>query len=96
MPSLPSQNSSLSESLKSNDGYVDRLVDLSNKLGTWISRAQTGGHLRADLPAELVLYTLFARACDPVVGMLKASGQYEDSRIVDWITSTTFDGLSPR
>jgi len=96
MPVLPSQNSSLTESLKCNEAYMDRLVDLSSRLGTWITEAQTGGHLSDRLPADLVLYTLFARACDPVVGLLKASGQYADAQIVDWITSATFDGLRPR
>ena len=96
MPSLPSQNSSLSESLKSNDAYMDRLIDLSNKLSIWIAEAQTSGQLNPQLPAELVLYTLFARACDPVVDMLKSSGQYTDEQILDWVLSTTFEGMAPR
>ena len=96
MPSLPSQNSSLSESLKSNDAYMDRLIDLSNKLSIWIAEAQTSGQLNPQLPAELVLYTLFARACDPVVEMLKSSGQYTDEQILDWVLSTTFEGMAPR
>ncbi|WP_374591973.1 TetR/AcrR family transcriptional regulator [Aquabacterium sp.] len=96
MPSLPSQNSSLSESLKSNDAYMDRLIDLSNKLSIWIAEAQTSGQINPSLPAELVLYTLFARACDPVVEMLKSSGQYTDEQILDWVLSTTFEGMAPR
>jgi len=96
MPSLPSQNSSLSESLKSNDAYMDRLIDLSNKLSIWIAEAQTSGQINSSLPAELVLYTLFARACDPVVEMLKSSGQYTDEQILDWVLSTTFEGMAPR
>jgi len=43
-----------------------------------------------------VLYTLFARACDPVVALLKDSGQYSHEQILDWVTSTTFDGLALR
>lgn len=96
MPSLPAHNSSLSASLQSNDAYMDRLIALSNRLSIWITEAQTGGQLNAALPPELVLYTLFARACDPVVAMLKASGQYTDEQIVAWVTSTTFDGLATR
>ena len=53
MPSLPSQNSSLSESLKSNDAYMDRLIDLSNKLSIWIAEAQTSGQINPSLPAGL-------------------------------------------
>jgi len=96
MPSLPAQNSSLSTSLQANDAYMNRLIDLSNRLSTWITEAQTGGQINADLPAELVLYSLFARACDPVVGMLQSSGLYQDEQILDWVTTTTFEGLRAR
>ena len=94
MPSLPAQNSNLSASLQSNDAYMDRLIALSNRLSIWITEAQTSGQLHAALPPELVLYTLFARACDPVVALLKESGQYTHAQIIDWVTSTTFDGLA--
>jgi AcrR family transcriptional regulator len=95
VPSLPAQNSSLSASLQANDAYMDRLIDLSNKLSIWITQAQTSGQINSGLPAELVLYSLFARACDPVVGMLKASGQYTNDQIVGWVATTTFDGMGP-
>lgn len=94
MPSLPAQNSSLSTSLQSNDEYMDRLIALSNRLSIWIAQAQTGGQLHPDFPPELVLYTLFARACDPVVALLKESGAYTDAQILDWVTQTTFSGLA--
>lgn len=93
MPSLPAQNSSLSTSLQSNDEYMDRLIALSNRLSIWIAQAQTGGQIHPDFPPELVLYTLFARACDPVVALLKESGAYTNEQILDWVTQTTFCGL---
>ena len=96
MPTLPAHNSSLSASLQSNDAYMDRLLALSNRLSIWITEAQTGGQLNPALPPEVVLYTLFARACDPVVSLLKDSGQYTHEQILDWVTSTTFDGLALR
>ncbi len=95
MPSLPSQNSSLSNSLQANEAYMDRLVNLSNKLSTWITQAQTSGQINPSLPAEMMLYILFARACDPVVGMLKASGMYTHEQILAWVTTATFDGVRP-
>jgi AcrR family transcriptional regulator len=96
MPSLPSQDTSLVASLKANEAYTDRLLELSNQLGIWITQAQTGGRIAAALPAEMVLYSLFARACDPVVGMLQSSGQYTDEQIVDWVTGALFGGLGQR
>ena len=93
MPSLPSQNSSLRQALMTDGPYMDRLVRLSDELGAWIAQAQAEGELGSDLPPELVLYTLFARACDPVLGLLKASGQHSDEQIIALLLRTCFDGL---
>lgn len=95
MPALPAQNSALRAALTSNKVYVDRLMTVSDKLGVWITAAQKAGTLDRKLPPELVLYTLFARACDPVLGVMKASGQYSDEQIVEWLVTTTFNGLAP-
>ena len=43
MPLLPSQNSSLTNSLQAHEAYMDRLISLSNKLSIWITEAQTSG-----------------------------------------------------
>jgi AcrR family transcriptional regulator len=96
MPSLPAQNSRLSESLRASRAYMDRLIELSDKVGTWIGAAQASAELDPQLPPELVLYTLFARACDPVLGMLKASAQYTDEQIIEWLVATTFHGIAGR
>lgn len=93
MPSLPSQNSSLRQALIANRGYMDRLIALSDRLGAWIVAAQAGGQINPALPPEVVLYTLFARACDPVLGFLKAGGQHSDGQIIEYLLSTCFDGL---
>ena len=39
---------------------------------------------------------LFARACDPVLGVMKAGGQYSDAQIIDGVMTTCFDGLRTR
>ncbi|HEX7865968.1 MAG TPA: helix-turn-helix domain-containing protein [Variovorax sp.] len=96
MPLLPHQNSSLRAALMSNKGYLDRLVTISDRLGGWIQAAQADGSLNSKLPAIAVLYTLFARACDPVLGFLKAGGQQSDEQIVELVLATCFDGLAAR
>jgi TetR/AcrR family transcriptional regulator of autoinduction and epiphytic fitness len=93
MPSLPAQNSALNTALMGHEDYTDRLIELSNQLGIWITQAQTGGLLNAQLPPELLLYNLFACACHPVLGLMKDSGQYSDEQIVQWMISSVFDGL---
>jgi AcrR family transcriptional regulator len=96
MPSLPHQNSSLRAALMNNRGYLDRLVTISDLLGGWIQAAQADGSLNPKLPAIAVLYTLFARACDPVLGFLKAGGLQSDEQIVELVLATCFDGLATR
>lgn len=96
MPSLPSQNSTLRAALMNNRDYLDRLIDVSDRLGAFIEKAQAGGALNAQLPPIVVLYTLFARACDPVLGFLKAGGQHSDAQIVDFVLASCFDGLASR
>ncbi|MGE0349149.1 TetR/AcrR family transcriptional regulator [Hydrogenophaga sp.] len=96
MPSLPSENSSLRAALTTNKAYVDGLMDVSERLGAWITAAQADGSLDPALPPIAVLYTLYARACDPVLGFLKGSGQYDDAQIIDMVLSTCFDGLRAR
>jgi AcrR family transcriptional regulator len=96
MPSLPSQNSTLRATLIADKTYVDLVMEVSERLGEWIVQAQQDGKITARLPPEVILYTLFARACDPVLGFLKAGGQHGDEQIVDWVLSTCLDGLAAR
>lgn len=96
MPSLPSQNSSLRANLMGNKSYLDGLVQVSDQIGGWIEAAQQEGSLNPKVPAVLVLYTLYARACDPVPGFLKASGQHTDAEIVELVLATCFEGLLAR
>jgi TetR/AcrR family transcriptional regulator, regulator of autoinduction and epiphytic fitness len=94
MPSLPAQNSALRSALMTHKLYLDRLTEVSERLGAWITAAQQAGQLNPQLPPELVLYTLFARACDPVLGLLKAGGQYSDEQIIEMLLTTCFQGLT--
>ncbi len=96
MPSLPHHNSSLRTTLVNNKAYVDGLMQVSDQLGSWIEKAQQDGSLNPTLPALLVLYTLYARACDPVLEFLKASGQHSDQELVELVVRTCFEGLNAR
>jgi len=96
MPSLPHQNSTLRAALMNNRAYLDRLMEVSNTLGGWIQAAQADGSMSSKLPALVVLYTLFARACDPVLEFLKTGGLYSDAQIVELVLSSCFDGLAAR
>jgi TetR/AcrR family transcriptional regulator of autoinduction and epiphytic fitness len=96
MPSLPSQNSTLRAALMDNKEYLDGLMQVSDLLGSWIEQAQEQGALNAGLPPIVVLYTLFARACDPVLEFLKMGGQHSDAQIIELVMQTCFEGLDAR
>jgi AcrR family transcriptional regulator len=96
MPSLPSQNSTLRATLMQSRDYMDGLIEISDQLGGWIEAAQAAGTLNPGLPAIAVLYTLYARACDPVLEFLQAGGQHTDTQIADLVMHTCFDGLNAR
>ena len=96
MPTLPSQNSTLRAALVGHKGYMDGLMDVSERLGGWIEAAQAEASLNPALPSIAVLYTLFARACDPVLEFLKMSDGFDDDTIIALVMGTCFDGLRTR
>jgi len=96
MPALPAQNSALRTTLMTHRAYLDRLMEVSDALGVWILAAQHDGTLDPRLPPEVLLYTLYARACDPVLSLLKLGGQYDDDKIIEMLLSTCFGGLAGR
>jgi AcrR family transcriptional regulator len=96
MPSLPSQNSTLRAALIANKDYMEGLMDVSDRLGGWIEEAQARGQLNPTMPAIAILYTFFARACDPVLEFLNMGGLYQPDEIVELVLSTCFDGLNAR
>ena len=93
MPSLPSQNSSLRANLMAKPAYIDSLLQVSEHIGGWIEAAQGNGSLNPALPPLLVLYTLYSRACDPVLEFMQSSGLHSDEEIVELVLSTCFGGL---
>lgn len=97
MPYLPSTRSSIQQALMAHEPYIARLQELTARLGDWIMQAQDNGELSAALPGEVILYTIYARACDPVADFLKLGGAFSDQDIVDLLVHTCFDGfVSPQ
>lgn len=94
MPSLPAQNSALRTYMAAHKGFNRLLFQLSDLLGDWIGAAQSRRELDPQLPGEVVLYTVYARACDQVLQVLKAAKQYDDDQIVEWVLRSCFTGLA--
>ncbi len=96
VPHLPSASPSLRDALLSHRAYMDELMELSDGVGALIQQAKKDGALRADLRDEFVLYTLYARSCDPTLDFLKAAGSMTDEEIVDQMVSAFLDGIGTR
>lgn len=93
VPHLPSASQSLRDSLLANSAYMDELMTLSDAIGELIVAAKADGSLRADLRDEFVLYTFYARSCDPTLDFLKAAGSMSDAEIVDQMVRACLDGI---
>ena len=94
MPLLPSTRSSIQQALLAYPPYIEKLSALTECLGTWIGQAQDAGTISIELPGEVILYTIFARSCDPVADFLKMGGAFSDNEIVDLLIRTCFDGMT--
>jgi AcrR family transcriptional regulator len=94
VPHLPSTSPALQHALLANRDYMDTLMALSERIGELIQRARTDGALRTGMRDEFVLYTLYARTCDPTLDFLKAGGSMTDAEIVEQMVSGCFDGLA--
>ncbi|MEY4021602.1 MAG: hypothetical protein RI960_614 [Pseudomonadota bacterium] len=93
LPTLPTENTSLRETLLNNTRYISRLMDLNELMGQMIERAKSDGAIRKDLPTEVVLFTIYARSCDPTLDYLRMGDQYSEDQVIGFLMSTCFDGL---
>lgn len=95
MPTVPSQNSTLRAELMAHKTYLELLMQVSERLGAWIEQAQAEGEIDPTLPPEVVLFTIYARGCDPVPAFLKGGGNFTDEQIVEWVMRICLRGLRP-
>ena len=94
LPTLPSENTTLRDALLNDSRYITRLMDLNELMGELIEKARAQGAIRADLPTEVVLFTIYARSCDPTLDYLRMNEQYDDQQVIGFLLSTCFDGLN--
>ena len=62
-------------------------------MATLIEKAREEGEIRKDLPTDVVLFTIYARSCDPTLDYLRMSGQYTDAQVLEFMLMTCFGGL---
>jgi len=96
MPNLPARNSALRAMLAQSPAYMNSLMTASEMLTGWIVQAQEDGDVSRQLPPLVVLYTCYARACDPVLDFLRDSNLHSDEEIIELVMQTCFGGLNSR
>jgi TetR/AcrR family transcriptional regulator, regulator of autoinduction and epiphytic fitness len=94
MPLLPSTNPSLQQALTETHDYSDALTDVGNALAELVVEGVERGELRSDLPVPVLLFTVYARSCDPSFDFLRASGEFSDEQVIEFMVASCFDGLA--
>jgi AcrR family transcriptional regulator len=94
VPFLPSTSPSVRDMLTRNLGYLARISTLNGELKDAIHAAQKESLLRTDLPDDVILFSFYARTCDPAVEFLRIYSKMADDAIVEHMLSVCFDGIS--
>jgi AcrR family transcriptional regulator len=94
VPHLPSTSIALQRSLMLNLTYMRLIMKLNGELKRLVLAAQNQGALDRTLPIEVIVYTIYARSCDPTLEYLRTSGRYDDTQTVEFLVRTCFEGLN--
>lgn len=93
LPFLPSTSAHVRDMLTRNLRYVAAALMLNNRLKKIVQQGKKAGELRAELPDDVILYSYYARTCDPAVDYLRRYSKMSDEAIVEQMLSVCFDGL---
>ena len=94
LPYLPATSPQVREMLTKNMGYVVKVMTLNGMLSDIVERAKKLGELRSDLPDDVILFSFYARSCDPAVEYLKLYSKLDNDAIIEHMISGCFDGLA--
>jgi AcrR family transcriptional regulator len=94
LPLLPSTSNTLRDGLLRNKEYVRRILRLNEQMTEMAAQAQRDGRLSAALPSEVIVFSIYARTCDPSVDYLKMTRHYTDAQIVDYLLTAAFEGVA--
>ncbi|XZG71298.1 TetR/AcrR family transcriptional regulator [Chitinibacteraceae bacterium HSL-7] len=94
LPFLPSTSSHVREMLMRNLRYVTKVMKLNSALEKLVEAGKKAGELRDDLPTDVILFSYYARTCDPSVEYLKLYSKMGHDEIVAHMLSVSFGGLS--
>jgi AcrR family transcriptional regulator len=94
LPFLPSTSAHVRDMLMRNVKYVMRVLKLNGQLEKLVKEAQKNGELDAALPSDVVLYSYYARTCDPAVDYLQKFSKMNNEEIVKHMLHVAFNGFT--
>jgi AcrR family transcriptional regulator len=93
LPFLPSTSNAVREMLMRNLKYVGRVIKLNSQLEKLVVAAQKNGDLSAKLSSDVILFSYYARSCDPAVEYLQRFSKMDTNAIVENMLRVCFQGL---
>lgn len=94
VPLLPSTRGALQRVLMLNLDYLALAFKVNKRFYELVGAAKRDGDISALVPDEVIVYTLYARSCDPTVDYLRRDGKLNDGQIVEAMVQATFHGLA--
>jgi AcrR family transcriptional regulator len=96
MPTLPSTNTALQQALMSDKNYMNALSQLTDAIGLLIEKAVKAKQLSNTLPLPVMMFSIYARSCDPSFDFLRATKQWSDEEVIEYMVNVCFEGLGRR
>ncbi len=93
LPFLPSTSPHVRDMLMRNIKYMLKVVKLNRQLEALVKQGQKDGSLNAELPSDVILFSYYARTCDPAVEFLSKFSKMSDDDIVRHMLAVAFKGL---
>ncbi|HEX4858490.1 MAG TPA: helix-turn-helix domain-containing protein [Usitatibacteraceae bacterium] len=94
VPHLPSTRGAFQRSLLLNLDYVAAAMKVNKRVHALVAEAKRAGDIDAAMPDDVVVFTIYARSCDPTIDFLRQAKSLDDAEIVDAMVDATFRGLA--
>jgi hypothetical protein len=72
---------------------MTRVLKLNKLLEEVVRNAKARGELRPDLPDSVILFSYYARTCDPTVEYLRLYAKMDKEAILDHLIGVFFRGV---
>ena len=93
LPFLPSTSPHVRDMLTRNVKYMLRVMKLNRQVEAMIKLAQQQGLFNRELPTDVILFSYYARTCDPAVEYLQKYSKMTPDDIVRHMLTVSFAGF---